>query len=78
MIYVRDNAKNSSAVFAPAADCGIGSHEMMEGDSLYEAEKLKHLLKYSVIIVSSLPMMILYPFLQKYFNKGVLLGSIKG
>lgn len=36
------------------------------------------LLRYSTIVVSSLPLMILYPFLQKYFEKGVLIGSVKG
>ena len=36
------------------------------------------LMKYSLIIVSTLPMLVLYPFLQKFFQKGVMLGSIKG
>jgi len=35
-------------------------------------------MKYSLIVVSSLPVMIVYPFLQKYFIKGVLVGAIKG
>lgn len=35
-------------------------------------------IKYGVIIVSTLPVIILYPFLQKYFEKGVLIGSVKG
>jgi putative aldouronate transport system permease protein len=35
-------------------------------------------MKYSIIIVSTIPIMILYPFLQKYFEKGVMLGAIKG
>lgn len=35
-------------------------------------------LKYTVIVVASLPMMIIYPFFQKYFVKGVMLGSLKG
>ncbi|WP_045517023.1 carbohydrate ABC transporter permease [Neobacillus niacini] len=35
-------------------------------------------LKYAVLIVSNLPMMILYPFLQRYFVKGFMVGSIKG
>jgi ABC-type glycerol-3-phosphate transport system permease component len=52
---------------------------MVGGDELEQnAEALKHLIKYSVIIVSSLPILILYPFLQKYFEKGVLIGSVKG
>lgn len=36
------------------------------------------LMKYSLIIVSTLPMLILYPCLQKFFQKGVMIGSIKG
>ena len=39
---------------------------------------LKELLKYSLIVVSTLPMMAFYPFLQKYFVRGVMIGSIKG
>ncbi len=39
---------------------------------------LAELLKYSLIIVSSLPLLILYPFIQKYFIKGVMIGSVKG
>jgi putative aldouronate transport system permease protein len=35
-------------------------------------------LKYAVIIVSSLPVLLLYPFLQRYFVKGVMIGAIKG
>lgn len=35
-------------------------------------------IKYGVIIVSTLPVIIMYPFLQKYFEKGVLIGSVKG
>lgn len=42
------------------------------------AAQLQELLKYGIIIVSTLPMMLFYPFLQKYFTKGVLIGSIKG
>lgn len=36
------------------------------------------LIRYSVIVVSSAPLLIIYPFLQKYFDKGVLIGSVKG
>ncbi|MCL2831732.1 MAG: carbohydrate ABC transporter permease [Treponema sp.] len=39
---------------------------------------LAELLKYSLIIVASLPMLLIYPFAQKYFIKGIMIGSIKG
>ncbi len=34
--------------------------------------------KYSAIVVSSIPMLIIYPFVQKYFVKGVMIGAVKG
>ena len=40
--------------------------------------KIAELLKYSTIVISSLPLLIMYPFFQKYFDKGVLTGSLKG
>ena len=35
-------------------------------------------IKYAVIIVSSVPMLVLYPFLQKFFLKGVMIVAVKG
>ncbi len=43
-----------------------------------EASKKANLIRYSSIVVATLPMMILYPFLQKYFEKGVMIGAVKG
>lgn len=40
--------------------------------------KIAELLKYSTIVVSSLPLLIMYPFFQKYFEKGMMAGSVKG
>lgn len=39
---------------------------------------LRESVKYGVIVVSTLPLMMAYPFLQKYFNKGVMIGAVKG
>ena len=41
-------------------------------------EALQETLKYGIIIVSTLPMMLLYPFVQKFFVKGVMIGAVKG
>ena len=43
-----------------------------------QQQGLADLLKYSLIIVSSAPVLIMYPFVKKFFVKGVMIGSIKG
>ena len=40
--------------------------------------QLAELLKYATIIISSLPLLIMYPFFQKYFDSGIMVGSVKG
>ncbi|HPR77848.1 MAG TPA: carbohydrate ABC transporter permease [Candidatus Limiplasma sp.] len=39
---------------------------------------MSNLLKYAVIVVSSVPLLVLYPFVQKYFVKGIMIGAVKG
>lgn len=46
--------------------------------ALEQMQGLSNLLKYAVIVVASLPMMCIYPFVQKHFVKGVMVGSLKG
>lgn len=36
------------------------------------------LIRYSAMVISSVPLLVVYPFLQKYFDKGVMIGSVKG
>lgn len=53
---------------------------MMTGQSLEtfaEQARIADIIKYAVMIVSALPLLMVYPFLQKYFVQGVLVGSIK-
>ena len=35
-------------------------------------------MKYGIVVLSSLPVLVIYPFLQKYFVKGMMIGAIKG
>lgn len=42
------------------------------------AEERAELIKYCMIVVATIPMMIIYPFIQKFFVKGVMLGAVKG
>ena len=50
----------------------------MSSEVLTTMEKRAEVMKYSLIVVASLPMMLLYPFIQKYFVKGVMIGAVKG
>jgi ABC-type glycerol-3-phosphate transport system permease component len=45
---------------------------------LIERQRYAEMIKYGVIIVASLPVLIIYPFAQKHFVKGVMIGSVKG
>ena len=47
-------------------------------EAIMRYQGLAELLKYSLIVVASLPVLILYPFVQKYFIKGIMIGAIKG
>jgi putative aldouronate transport system permease protein len=51
----------------------------MIGDQLAMAElkRLSEIIKYAAIVISSLPLLVMYPFFQKYFEKGVMVGSLK-
>ncbi|MEG2317067.1 MAG: carbohydrate ABC transporter permease, partial [Clostridia bacterium] len=55
------------------------ANQVNAGDGGYaESSKLGVTIKYSVIVVSCIPMMIAYPFVQKFFVKGVMIGALKG
>ena len=51
---------------------------MTDIESMLEQQKAAELIKYGLIIVSALPVLVIYPFLQKYFAKGVMVGAVKG
>lgn len=58
----------------------LSQTEQMGSNDVGMGEKIKMMegIKYSVIVVSSVPVLLLYPFVQKYFVKGVMIGAVKG
>jgi len=54
----------------------LATTEAAEADT--KVKNLNEVLKYSLVVVSSLPMALLYVFTQKYFTKGLMVGSVKG
>lgn len=49
-----------------------------DSTAVAEQQKATDLIKYGVVVVASIPMLCLYPFIQKYFVKGVMIGAVKG
>ena len=81
MIYLKDKDKQPlqlvlRRILILAQQASQGGDDM--GDYAMTLLERESLLRYSMIVVSSLPLLIIYPFLQKYFDKGVLIGSVKG
>ena len=52
--------------------------DFLDPEEMERNMQLKEQLKYALIVVASLPVLVLYPFLQKYFVKGIMIGSVKG
>jgi len=54
------------------------SYIKMTEQELSAKQGLANLMKFSLIVISSLPVMLLYPFVQKYFMRGIMIGTVKG
>ncbi|MBR4061207.1 MAG: carbohydrate ABC transporter permease [Lachnospiraceae bacterium] len=81
MIYIKDDAMQPLQVFLRrililAQTAAMNVEE--GGEYAAAMAEREALIRYAVIVVSSAPLLIVYPFLQKYFDKGVLIGSVKG
>ena len=80
MIYLNDSAKQPlqlvlrSILIQNQPESGMIS----DMQSTAARAQLAELLKYATIIVSSLPLLVMYPFFQKYFDSGIMAGSVKG
>ena len=80
MIYINEDVKQPLQVFLRRilVLAQISANMDEAGDYAAHLADMEALIRYAVIVVSSAPLLILYPFLQKYFDKGVLIGSVKG
>ncbi len=80
MIYLNDSARQPlqlvlrSILIQNQPESGMIS----DMQSTAARAQLAELLKYATIIISSLPLLIMYPFFQKYFDSGIMAGAVKG
>lgn len=47
-------------------------------EAAIRAQGLSETIRYAVIVVASVPLLVIYPFVQRFFVKGVMIGSVKG
>ncbi|MEF2248120.1 MULTISPECIES: carbohydrate ABC transporter permease [unclassified Paenibacillus] len=80
LIYLSDRSKYPLQLFLREILIQEQMDEMTSStdDSLANYLLQIEALKYAVVVVANLPMLMLYPFLQKYFVKGVMIGALKG
>lgn len=56
----------------------VNLDKMKDPEQMEKAQNLMAGMKYALIVISTVPVMLLYPFVQKHFAKGVMIGSVKG
>ena len=79
MIYLKDREKYTLQLILREILIEAQASEAMTDDlEAAQLQEVSEVLKYAMIIVASVPMLVLYPFMQKYFVKGVMIGSLKG
>ena len=80
LLYINEEALQPLQLYLRKVLTLNNSQQLMQmgADEAARQAMRAETIKYSVIVVSSIPMLIIYPFVQKYFVKGVMIGAIKG
>ena len=80
MIYLRDQVKFPLQLIVQTilSTSSVDSSQVQDVELLAELMASTEVMRYALIVVATLPMIILYPFVQKFFEKGVMVGSVKG
>ena len=79
LIYIMDERKYPLQLVLRIILIDNQATELMADDTvLAEVSRSTELIKYGVVIVASFPMLCLYPFIQKHFTSGVMIGAVKG
>lgn len=78
LIYLTDRKKYPLQLFLREILTVQTAGQIAEAEANSDYQRMINVVKYAVIAISTLPMICLYPFLQKYFVQGVMIGSIKG
>ena len=78
MMFIQDRVKYPLQLVLRGILLSNDTAAMTGGVGTVDQEAIGESIKYGVIIVATLPILVVYPFLQKYFVKGVMVGAVKG
>ena len=78
MLFLNDRNKYPLQLILREILINSDTSSMTMGAGASELEYVGETIKYAVIIISTLPILCVYPFIQKYFAKGVMVGAVKG
>ena len=79
MLYIKDRDKFPlQLILREILIANTSNAASSMGLDLSEMDKYKQLVKYCTTVIATLPILCVYPFLQKYFVKGVMIGAVKG
>lgn len=79
MLFIKDRLKFPLQLVLREILLQNATNDMMGGGAdMGEASQISEAIKYAVIVIATLPILCVYPFLQKYFVKGVMIGAVKG
>lgn len=78
MIYLQDRSKFPLQLILREILIQNDTASMTQGAGTVDGISVAESVKYAVIVVATVPILAIYPFLQKYFVKGVMIGAVKG
>jgi putative aldouronate transport system permease protein len=79
--YIKDPSKYSLQVVIRNLSAYLETNISgggLDAKTMSEMQKVEQITRFSVVIIASIPVFLMYPFIQKYFVKGVMIGSVKG
>jgi len=81
MMYMTDATKHPLQIYLREVlvmSSSLAGNLDLEPEELERLQEMTMMIKYAIIVVSTAPILCVYPFVQKYFVKGVMIGSVKG
>lgn len=77
MLFLRDSAKYPLQLVLREILISNDTSSMTQGASAGELEYVGETIKYAIIVISTVPILCIYPFIQKYFTQGIMIGAVK-